>query len=345
MAFTIDYEGTSTLVREKVIPVIKDQFFKSNVLMYRIRPKAEMFSGGSFIRQPLSFAPEGGGGQWWSGTDRFNMTIRNPFTSATFFAKNFELPIVISQDDEDLVDGPEAFTSLMAAKMKIAERTVMDSLGGINGIYNDGSNPKAITGLRYALGSTLKTYGGIPRTASAYTWWNHQIDATAYVTGTGGGGNYIQKAVMGPWDNMLMLQGLAGGHKSSLILVNYGVWNEILQMVHAKTSWFRPQQDDDLIKAGFESFRYRKLNVVVDEQVPRGTPYGLTAKHEQVYFIDESACHFWVHTKRNFSFTGFRPAWDQAVQGGHIFVRCELTFDEMRSSGLHSQVDTTATSP
>jgi len=359
MAFSIDWEGTSTLVREKVIPRIKDQFFKKNVLMYMLRPKAEYFTGGTFIRQPLSFAPEGGGGQWWSGTDRFNMTIRNPFTSATFFSKNFELPVVVSQDDEDTVDGPEAFASLVESKMKIAQRTVMDSLGGANGVYNDGSNPKAMTGLRYSLAdytgtgagtAPTKNYGGIPASATAYTWWNHQgymgpSGVGNFITGSGSGGTYIQKANMGPWDDMLSLQGLAAGKFSTLILCNYGVWTEILQMIHAKTQWFRPQQDDTLVKAGFESFRYRMLNVVVDPFVPRGTAYGMTAKHEKVYFIDEESVHLWIHTKRDFSFTGFREGWDQAVRGGHIFFRGELTFDERRSSGVHPDVDCTATSP
>lgn len=349
--FTIDWEGTSTLVREKVIPKIKDQFFKTNAMMFRLKKRAEYFTGGSFIRQPLSFAPEGGGGGFFSGADRFNMTIRNPFSSATFFAKNFELPVVISQDDEDTVDGPEAFASLMQSKMTIAQRTVLDTLGGPNGIYNDGSNPKAITGLRYSLADytgggvgvpPTKQYGGIPCSPTQNTWWNHQGDNTAFVTGTTG--NYIQAKNMLPWDLMFSNQGLAAGKTSTLVLCNWGVFNEIQAMVNAKTTFFRPQIGTDLIEAGFESFRYRGKNVVVDEQVPRGATYGMTAKHEKVYFIDEECIHLWVHTKRDFQFDGFMKAFDQAIHGGHIYVRLELTFDERRSSGVHSDVDCSATS-
>ncbi len=349
--YTIDWEGTSSLVREKVIPRIKDQYFKTNALMFRLRPKAEYYTGGSFIRQPLSFAPEGGGGGWFAGTDRFNLTVRNPFQSAVFFSKNFELPIIVTQDDEDAVDGPEAMTSLVKAKMTVAERTVMDSIGGANGIYNDGSNPKAITGLQYSLkdytGGAPGTmpshsYGGIPVTSSTNTWWNHQGDNTGYTTGaSGAGGNYIDAAEMAPWDKMIAAQGLAAGKTCTMILVNWGVGNEIQAMVNRRTTFFRPQVGTDLVQHGFDAFRYRNKDVVIDEQVPRNA----STKVEHVYFIDERAMHLWVHTARDFSFKGWREAIDQALRVAYIFFRGELTFDERRSSGVHSAVTTTNTSP
>jgi len=162
--YNIDWNGTSTFVREKVIPKIKDQFFKKNAMMFRLRNRAEILSGGKFIRQPLSFAPEGGGGQWWAGTDKFDTRLRQPFDSATYFFKNFEVPVIISQDEEDEVSGPEAWTSLVEAKMKLANRTIMDSLGGSLGIFNDGSNPKAMTGFQFSLQDAITSqYGGIPQ--------------------------------------------------------------------------------------------------------------------------------------------------------------------------------------
>jgi hypothetical protein len=342
--YTVDWDGTSTLTREKVIPRIKDQFFKKNVLMYRIRPKAEMYSGGAFIRQPLSFSAEGGGGAWFAGTDKFDIRVRNPFTSATFQSKNFELPIVITQDEEDAVDGPESFTTLLAAKMKIAERTIMDSIGGPNGIYNNGTNPKAITGLQASLPDSLTTgtvntwggaYGGISQASGANAFWNHQIDSTAYITGSGGATNYIQAKNMAPWDTMISKQALASGKYCSMILCNWGVFNELSQIVNSKTTFFRPQQDTELAKLGYLNYVYRNITIVVDEQVPRGVPYGLGAKFEKVYFIDESALHLWIHTARNFAFEGWRKPVDQALRVAYLWFRGEMSFDERRSSGVH----------
>lgn len=354
MIYTIDWDGAATLTREKVIPRIKDQYFKKNVLMYRLRPKAEMYTGGTFIRQPLSFAPEGGGGQWFAGTDKFDIRVRNPFTSATFQSKNFELPIVITQDEEDTVDGPEAFITLLNAKMKVAERTVMDSIGGPTGIYNAGTNPKAITGLQYAIPDytggapgvydTTKPYGGIPQTTGANTWWNSRGNNTVFITGpSGGSANYVQANNMIPWDNMLADQALNAGKHASMILCNWGVFNELSAMVNSKTTWFRPQQDTDLAKHGFKNFVYRDVTVVVDEQVPRVSSD--SNRPEKVYFIDESAMHLWVHTRRDFAFEGWRKALDQALRVAYIWFRGELTFDERRSSGVHSIVRTAATSP
>lgn len=349
MAYTIDWDGVSTHVGDHVIPTIVDQIFKTNAMMYRLRPKAKIFSGGRSLVQPLSFAPEGGGGQWWSGTDRADLRIRNPFTAAQFFAKNFALPITISQDEEDTVTGPEAAMSLVESKMTVARRTIMDSIGGINGLYNDGTNPKAITGLQYALkagssGTTPPTmsYGGISCSSTANTWWNHQVDHTTYTTGPAG--TYLQDATNGGpfsiWDRMLSSQALASGKSSTLILCNWGVWNEISSLVNSKTTWFRPQQNEAMHKAGFRTFMYRDITIVVDEQVPRNT----STKVESVYFIDEDAMDLWVHSKRNFSFKGFKEGFDQFIRAAFLEFRGEITFSERRSSGVHDAVNTSATS-
>lgn len=340
---TIDWNGAATLTREKVIPRIKDQFFKKNVLMFRLRPKAEEFNGGSFIRQPLSFAPEGGGGQWFAGTDKFDLRIRQPFDSATFYAKNFELPIVIAQDEEDTVDSAESFTRLMTAKMTVAERTVMDTIGGSNGVYNDGSNPKAITGLQFSLSDALAQYGGIPQAASANTWWNHQINSSTFATGPlSDSGSYIQAKNMAPWDNMIAAQNLAAGRNCTMILCNWGVFNELKALANSRTTFFRPQQNSELLKHGYMNFVYNEITIVVDPFVPRSSSGN---KPEKVYFIDEEALHFWVHQKRNFSFEGWRKPADQALRVGYIWFRGEMTFDERRTSGVHTTVNTILTSP
>jgi hypothetical protein len=236
---------------------------------------------------------------------------------------------------------------LVATKMKIAQRTVMDALGGPNGIYNAGTNPKAFTGLEYALPDfttaapgTMPSgygYGGISSTSTAYTWWNPQGDNTAYTTGASG--NYVLVANWAPWDNMFAKQALASGKTCSMILCNWGVFNEAAAMVHKNTTYFRPQQSSDLAQAGINSIMFRGKDVVVDEQVPRSA-----AKVEKVYFLDEECMHLWLHANRNFAFEGWRQVIDQAVRVAYIWVRGELTFDERRSSGKHSAVDCSATS-
>ena len=114
----------------------------------------------------------------------------------------------------------------------------MDALGGPNGIYNAGTNPKAITGLEYALPDFTTTapgtfpatgygYGGIPSTASAYTWWNPQGNNTSFATGNATTvGSYLRNTNWGVWDNMLAAQALASGKTCSMILCNWGVFNE-----------------------------------------------------------------------------------------------------------------------
>lgn len=344
--FTIDWDQTSTLSRDKIIPKIVDQYFKSNVLMYKLRPKAKVVPGSRSIVVPLSFAPSAGG-MWWAGTDKLDLRIRNEITAAQYFWKNYVLPVTISQDEEDTIDGPEALMSLVEAKMQIAERTLMHDIGGALGIYNDGSNPKALTGLQYALkaytGTTAPTYtyAGIPASPTLNTWWLHKGDGTSMATSTDGTGTYLFGTKFGVWDKMFSSQALDSGRSSDTVLCNHGVFNELRLMVHDKTTWFRPQQNDELVKAGFQTMQYAGKDIVVDEFVPRNA----TTKVESVFFLDTSRMDLYVHQKRNFAFDGWKPGFDQMIRLARFFFRGEIVFSEKRTSGVHSNVDTTATSP
>jgi len=349
LAVTIDYDQVSTLAREHLIPVLKDNFFKTTPLFVRMRGRHDSFAGGRQITQPLGFAPEGGGGQWWSGADKFDIRARNPITAAVFYARNFEVPITVLQEEEDQVNGPEEVMPLVATKLNIARRTINEQVGGSGGVYNDASNPKAITGLQYALPDftggapgvfpSNKNYGGITTSSTVNTWWNSQGDNTAYATGPAA--SYVNQANFAPWDKMLAAQGLAAGRNCTLIVCNYGVWNDVKALINRNTVYNRPQQSQAMHEAGFDSFMYNGKTVVVDPFCPRNS----TTKVEKVYFIDEESFHLHIHVRRNFELRPFREMLDQAAQVAYLFFRGEITFDERRTSGVHSNVDTTLTSP
>ena len=224
--------------------------------------------------------------------------------------------------------------------MKLANRTIMDSLGGSLGIFNDGSNPKAMTGFQFSLQDAITSqYGGIPQAGGVNTWWNHQVDATAYTTGSGG--NFIHNTNAMVLDIMLARQSLAAGRHCTMALCNWGVFNDASGLVNSKTTWFRPQQNQELAKHGFTNFQYRDVVFIVDEGVPRNS----STKVEKMYYIDEEALHLWIHAKRNFSNSDFRDAYDQAARAMYIWFRGEMGFDERRTSGVQSAITTTLTSP
>jgi len=339
MAYTINWDQVSALARNKHIPKVKDQYFLSNALFYRWKGKQKSWSGGPTIVVPLGFSPEGGGGGWYSGTDKFDTTVRNPIKAAQYFAKNAQVTVAIDSDEELAVTGPEAVLNLVDTKMKIAERTMTDLIG--TNLFNAATNPKAITGLQFALPdnivSTQQTYGlitcgGAAVSADTNGWWQPNSDATAYACGSGG---TFMQAVDNPMSKMWGKIGLRSGRKPSVIVSNWGSWTDFHNSMAKNERYDRPQQNSELAKAGFTNLMYRSAPWVVDERAPR------TSDVEKVYLIDESALSMYVHPSRDFHMEPWRKPIDQDARIAYIFHRMEICFDERRSSGVISAVTTT----
>jgi hypothetical protein len=344
MAYTINWDMVSALARNKHVPKLKDNFFLSNALFYRWKSRVRDWTGGPTIVVPLSFAPEGGGGSWYSGTDKFDTSVRNPIKAAQYFPKNAQVTVAIDSDEELAVTGPEAVMNLVAQKMRIAERTAVDLIG--TNLYNDGSNPKAITGLQYALKDTngqqfpaSASYGGILAGGSLPAsdpngWWQHNNDGTGYTCGSVGA--TFMYAQDNPVSKMWGRIALRSGEQPSIILSNWGAWSDFHNSMARNERYDRPQQQTDLAKAGFRNLMYRSAPWVADERAPRASDV------EKVYLIDEESLGLWVHPRRNMEMEDWRKPIDQDARVAYIFWRGEMCFDERRSSGVINQVTTTA---
>jgi len=340
---SINWDQVSTHVQDKMIPRVRNNVFNANVAWYRMKDRVEKYSGGRKIVYPLAFEPEGGGGTYWQGADRIDTRHRNPITAAEYYAINAVVPITVLQEEEDMVRGPEMVMPLVASKMKLANRTAVSLLGGSDGLFSAGTNPKALAGLELALPdspSTLHTYGGIQCSSSVNPWWRPQADATAYTTGTAG--NFVQNANWAPFDKAWANIGLnSDGLAPTLVLLNWGAFNDVSAACTKLDSSFRPQQDTNLRKAGFINITYKNATIVVDPNVPRNS----STKKEKAYFLHEPSFNLVVHEARDFSFMPWRQAFDQFLKVAYILWRGQLCFSERRCNLKMTDIDTTATSP
>ena len=350
MAFTINWDQVSSLVQDYYMPRVKDNFFLSNAFYYRTQSRIKTYQGGRSIVVPVSTTSEGGGGGWYATTDKFDTRIRNPITAAQFFAKNANVPISIDSDEELAVGGPTALMQLVDAKMKIAQRTAIDLIG--TDLFNTGQNPKAITGLQYALqvgpsasGTTVPThtYGGFA--SGSNSWWNHSVNGlTDNTVNTGA----LLIAEMG---RMWAQIGIASGKSPTLLLSNWGTYTMFHSTLLTNERYVRPQQNSDLAKVGFENVMYKTAPLVVDERSPRtATAFSMTAgaptvytaanKPETLYFLNEETMKLIVHTQRNLSFEPWRKPFDQDARIAYIFWRGEVCFDERRANGVIGNIAT-----
>jgi len=329
-------------VQDYIMPRVRNNVFLANAAYYRMRDRLEHYSGGRKIVYPLAFEPEGGGGQWWNSNDKIDTRHRAPFTAAEYYAVNGVVPITVLQEEEDMIGGETQVMSLVANKMKLANRTAVALIGGSQGLFSDGSNSKAIAGLEKALPDapgTLHTYGGIPTSSTQNTWWQSLADTTAYTTGTAAA-NFVQANNWAPLDKAWASIGLnSDGASPTLALCNWGAFNDISAACTKLDSSFRPQQDTDLRKAGFINITYKNAAIVVDPSVPR-----TAGKVEKMYFLNEDSFNLIVHEKRDLDFVPWREPVDQFLRVAYILWRGQLCFSERRCNLKMTNITTTATS-
>ena len=139
----------------------------------------------------------------------------------------------------------------------------------------------------------------------------------------------------GPVGTMFAKCGFRSGKTPTLIVSNWGAWTDYHNSIAKNERYDRPQQQTDMAKAGFTNLMYRNAAWVVDERAPHSA-----TNIEKVYLIDERAVSLYTHPARKFAWKGWREAYDQDARVGYIFHRTELCFNERRSSGCISNVDT-----
>jgi len=343
------WNQANVMVQDYIIPTIHDQIWLSNAAFMRMKGRQKTFTGGRRIVVPLGWRAQGGI-KWFAGADVFAPTVRDPFQAAEFTPKNANVDITIDWDEEMQVSGPEKVMDLMEAKGEWARSTFFDGMG--NDIYNDGTDSKALAGLQFALkegasGTTnppTMTYGGISRSATVNTWWNHISDnpTTAYTTGivaatftsdANGDGRFL------PLTKAFARVKLASGKSPTMLLGNVGVYSAVHFALVKSETYQRPQQNSDLFKVGFNNFMFRSAVFVEDEKAPR-TAAGI----EKLYGIYEPSLRLWVDSRANFAFEPFRKPHNQMVRTAYILWRGELIVSEPRANFVIANIDTAAVS-
>ena len=111
---------------------------------------------------------------WYQGTDTLSTSDNQNISGAEYDWKQLYANITIRRDEELKNSGDSQVLSLVKNKVKIAEKTMSDTLG--TGLYSDGTDSKAIVGLRDIV-ATDQTVGGISQTANS--WWQAQVDSSS----------------------------------------------------------------------------------------------------------------------------------------------------------------------
>lgn len=285
MALT--YSQISAITQSKIIPKMVDNIFDSNPLLQRAKKKFyTKVDGGTSILQPLSYA-QISASAWYSGADTLDTTDNDVFTAAEYSWKQIYANISISRMDELKNSGDAAILKFVKQKVQIAEKTIMDQMG--TGLYNAGTNAKAIGGLRLII-SASNTVGGISQ--SSYSWWQSQLDSSTTT---------LTLAAMQSRDNACTI----GNDGPSVIMTTRTLYNSLYAL-------YQPQQrfmDSETAKGGFSSLMFNAKPVIVDSHCPALF----------MNFLNEDYLHLYYHPDEDFRFEPFQKPVNQNVKVAKIY--------------------------
>lgn len=266
---------------------LADNVSKNNALLSRLKKKGKVkpVSGGRTIVQELEYA-ENSTYKRYSGYETLNIQPSDVFTAAEFDFKQSAVAISISGLEMLQNAGKEQIIDLLAARIKNADRTMINNIA--LDCYSDGTadGGKQIGGLQLLVSKTptLGTVGGIDR--ATWTFWRNRASAPS---GAPTSAN-IQSRM-----NTLALQLVRGTDSADMIVADtayYQVYMESLQTIQRVTS-------DEMAGAGFTSLKYfgagKAADVVLDGGVGGGCPVNT------MYFLNTDYIHFRPHTARNFA--------------------------------------------
>lgn len=300
----LTYDQLSAITLKKIVPKLVDNIFDSNPLLQRAKKKFyTSVDGGLSILQPLNYA-QSAAGDWYAGADTLNINDTDVMTSAEYSWKQIFEPISISRADELKNAGDSGKLKLVKNKTMIAEKSIQDKMG--TGLYNAGTNSKAIGGLRLIV-ATSSTVGGISQ--SSYSWWQSQVDSSTTT---------LSIAAMQSRHNLCSI----GSDQPTVVMTTRSLYNSYYALL-------QPQQrftDADTAKGGFDALMFNGIPVISDSHCPSG----------YMYFLNEDYLNLYYHPQEDFRFEAFQQPVNQNVKVAKIFWMGAFGSSNNRMHGVMS---------
>lgn len=264
---------------------LADNVSKNTALLQRLNKKGNVkpVDGGRTIVQELEYA-ENSTYKRYSGYEFLNIQPSDVFTAAEFDWKQAAVAVSISGLEQLQNSGTEKVIDLLEARIKNAERTMMNNMSG--DVYSDGAadGGKQIGGLQLLVADTptTGTVGGIDR--GTWTFWrNTSFDATT------DGGAAATSANIQSYMNRVWLSVSRNTDRPDLIVADnnyFRLYWESLQAIQRITS-------SDMAEAGFNSLKFMDADVVFDGG------YSGSAPTNHMYFLNTNYIFLRPHKDRN----------------------------------------------
>ena len=271
-----------------------DNYYKVSPTFVKVWKSGSMskpFPGGNQIQVPFQYAPLKAGPFAPGGV--FDISYIETQTAMTFNIKYYYANVTVQGTQLPINRGAAAVMNFLEPKVVNAEQALAQSL--ITGFFADGQGTVtpliAIDGILagYDDGTNYASYGAITRSAIG-TGASQGINGYFF---NNGGVNW-------PF-NLQQLQiayGQAtfGPDQPNFIATTQSIYNSFwAKMLPMQRTY---ETDPDLHSAGFRSFRFNGMSVVVDQYCPANTIFGMNTEYIDAYVSEDP--------RFGFGFTGFK---------------------------------------
>ena len=155
----LELDEIQALTQDKWYPRAYDNYFTSNVLVYRLLREGKKLDGGVKIRVPIYYGGPHGGA--FGASTTFNTTRFDDHNAARFsWAKQYE-PVTYNINDKIQNVGIPQQVDLVMNKLDMAQKGIRDNMAAE--VYGDGTGTPGtdpITGLFAMINSSTSTSYG-----------------------------------------------------------------------------------------------------------------------------------------------------------------------------------------
>lgn len=272
---------------------LADNATKTIALLERLRRRGKVkpAGGGRTIVQEIEATLNSQAG-WYAGYDLLSTTPVQPFTAAEYDWKQAYVPVIWSGLEKLKNMGEHQVIDLIAARVRNAEKSLMDLVG--QAVYSDGTGfgGKQMHGLGlFVVGTpTTGVVGGIDRATN--TFWRNQVetvDFDAAINQSGSSGTQPTPVLAAM--NKLCIKCTRGSDMPDMIIAGglaYQRYLESLQPIQRITSTSEAG-------AGFQSLKYWGTGMDADVVLDNGY-----CDSKTMYFLNTNFLYFRPHPERNF---------------------------------------------
>ena len=337
----LSYTDLTAFTEQYVVERTTDVIFKQSPLFTRLLNRRRMkFQGGTFIQRPIIYSELNG--DWFSKGDTFNIAYVTTDTAFTVNMKTSYVNVTLYGIDDILNRGPQAAFSIVESKfanasMRMAKIIAMalyqdgqssvsapftgalsgtKSLDGLLAWIDDGNSSGSYTSVGDQTQSFLAV-GGITRT-NLFQVAPTFSSAITPISAVQGANSYVNRAFNTySVNDVNTAYGAAwfGNDYVDLMVGTQTAYNKIWNTLQPQQRYYDNQSD--VGKVGFQSFRFNASEVVIDKYIPsdgtNGMILGLNTNYLELYIS--------TNKKFQFGFTGFKEAQNSIdIAGQFLFA-------------------------